>query len=86
MNNQYCYLYLLNNKDKALYIFVSYNIEVESQFDKSIKVQIFNGSRECDLLAFDGLCAKFGIIHQTIIPYTPNKIMLLRGKMKFQNT
>ena len=35
---RYCYVYLLNSKDEAMNMFLTYKAEVENQLNKNIKI------------------------------------------------
>ena len=35
---RYCYVYLLNSKDEAMNMFITYKAEVENQLNKNIKI------------------------------------------------
>jgi len=64
-------VYLLNSKDEALSMFIIYKAEVENQLNKNIKILKSDRGGEYESNEFFKLCAKFGIIHQTTAPYTP---------------
>ena len=69
-NTKYCYVYLHKSKDEAIEKFVLYKIEVENQLKKKIKVlrSDRDGENESPFVDF---CARHGIIHETITPYSP---------------
>ena len=54
-------------------MFITYKVEVENQLNKNIKILKFDRGGEYELNEFSELCAKFGVIHQTITPYTPQQ-------------
>ena len=62
---KYFYVYLLKSKDEAIEKFVLYKTEVENQLNKKIKVLRSDRGGEYEL-PFADLCAKNGIIHETI--------------------
>jgi len=76
---RYCYVYLLNNKDEAMNIFLIYKAEVENQLNKNIKILKSDLGREYESNDFSELCTKFGIIHQTIAP-TPQQNGIAKWK------
>lgn len=45
---------------------------VENQLNKKIKVLRSNRGGEHEL-SFDEFCAQHGVIHQTIVPYSPQQ-------------
>ena len=55
----------------GLTILITYKSEVENQLNKNIKILKSDRGGEYESNDFSELCAKFGIIHQTIAPYTP---------------
>ena len=67
---QYCYVYLLNSKDEAIEAFKQYKNEVENQLNKKIKMIRSDRGGEYEF-SFAEICSEYGIIHQTIAPYTP---------------
>ena len=79
-HSRYCQVYLLSSKDEALNAFVTYKNEVENQLGKTIKVLRSDRGGEYDSSIFDELCAKFGIIHQTTAPYTPQQNGIAKRK------
>ena len=54
-------------------MFITYKAEVENQLNKNIKILKSDRDGEHESNDFRELCAKFGIIHQTTAPYTPQK-------------
>ena len=52
-------------------MFITYKTEVKNQLNKNIKILKFDRGREYESNEFNELCAKFGIIHQTTAPHTP---------------
>ena len=54
-------------------MFITYKAEAENQLNKNIKILKSNRGGEYESNDFSELCAKFGIIHQTIAPYTPQQ-------------
>ena len=63
-------VYLLNTKDEAMSMFITYKAEVENQLNKNIKILKFDRGGGYESNEFSELCANFGIIHQTAAPYT----------------
>ena len=39
---RYCYVYLLNRKDEAMNMFITYKVEVKNQLNKNIKILKFD--------------------------------------------
>ena len=70
---RYCYEYLLNSEDEIMNMFITYKAEVENQLNKNIKILKSDRGGEYESNYFSALCAKFGIIHQTTAPYTPQQ-------------
>ena len=54
-------------------MFITYKAEVENQLNKNIKILKSDRGGEYELNDFSELCAKFGLIHQTTAPYTPQQ-------------
>ena len=67
---KYCYVYLVKSKDETIEKFVLYKNEVENQLNKKIKVLRNNRGGEYES-PFVDVCAKHGIINETIAPYSP---------------
>ena len=67
---RYCYVYLLRSKDEALEKFMHYKNAVENQLGTKIKAIRSDRGGEYDA-SFDRFCQEHGIIHQTLVPYTP---------------
>ncbi|KAL0414013.1 UNVERIFIED_CONTAM: Retrovirus-related Pol polyprotein from transposon TNT 1-94 [Sesamum radiatum] len=67
---RFCYVYLLRSKDEALEAFKLYKNEVENQLSKTIKAVRSDRGGEYGA-PFEEFCSKFGIIHQTTAPYSP---------------
>ena len=66
---RYNYVYLSRIKDEAVGVFKHYKNEVENQLSKKIK--IIRSDRDGEYEApFHELCLEYGIIHQTIAPYS----------------
>ena len=61
---RYCYVYLLNSKDDAMNMFLTYKAKV-----KNIKILKSDRGGEYELNEFSELCANCGRIHQTTVPY-----------------
>ena len=64
---KYCYAYLLRSKDEALEKFIFYKNEDQH---KKIKVLRSDRGGEYDS-PFVNICAQYGIIHETTVPYLP---------------
>ena len=56
---RYSYVYLLNNKDEAMNMFLTYKAEVENQLNKNIKILKADWGEEYESNEFSELCAKF---------------------------
>ena len=69
---RYCYVYLLNSKDKAIDAFKQYKIEVENQLNKKIKMIRSDRDGEYEF-PFQEICLENGIIHQMTALYTPQQ-------------
>jgi transposase InsO family protein len=69
--SRYCYVYLLETKDDALNYFKTYKAEVENQLGK--KTKCFRSDRGGEYFSneFDLFCAEHGIIHERMLPYSP---------------
>ena len=67
---RYYYVYLLNSKDETMNMFLTYKAEVENQLNENIKILKSDRGGEYESNNFSELCDKFGIIHQTVTPYT----------------
>ncbi|KAF3633924.1 putative glucan endo-1,3-beta-glucosidase A-like [Capsicum annuum] len=75
---RYCYVYLLNSKDKAIDAFRQYKTEVENQLDKKIEM-ISDRSGEYESL-FAEICVENEIVHQTTAPYSPQSNGIAESK------
>ena len=65
-------------------MFITYIAEVENQLKKNKDSKIQSRQRY-ESNEFSGLCANFGIIHQTTAPYTPQQNGIIeRKKQKFK--
>ena len=69
-SSRYCYVYLLRSKDEAVEVFKHYNLEVENQLRKKIKIIRSDRGGEYEA-PFDEYCSQNGVIHQTTAPYSP---------------
>ncbi|GAB2288016.1 hypothetical protein Dimus_037973 [Dionaea muscipula] len=69
---RYCYVYLLKSKDEAIDKFILYKNKVENQLSAKIKVLRSDRGGEYES-PFSAFCAEYGIIHQTITPYSPQQ-------------
>jgi len=66
-------VYLLNSKDETVCMFITYKVKVENQLNKNVKILKSDQGGEYKSNEFSKLYAKFGIIHQTTAPYTPQQ-------------
>jgi transposase InsO family protein len=69
--SRYCYVYLLKTKDEALNYFKTYKAKVENQLEKKIKRFMSDHGGEYFSNEFDLFCAEYGIIHERMLPYSP---------------
>ena len=76
---RFCYVYLLNSKDEAIYAFKQYKNEVENQLNLKIKMIRSDRGGEYES-PFAEICLEYGIIHQTTAPYTPQSNDLAERK------
>ena len=60
---RYYYVYLLNSKDEAMSMFITYKHKVENQLNNNIKILKFYLGGEYESNEFSELCAKFGKIY-----------------------
>ena len=60
---RYCYVYLLNSKDEAMSMLITYKVEFENQLSKNIKILKSDRRGEHESNEFSELCAKFDIIY-----------------------
>ena len=63
-------------------MFLIYKAEVKNQLNKNIKILKSDWGREYESNKFSELCAKFGIIHQTTTPCTPQQNEIVEQKNK----
>jgi transposase InsO family protein len=70
-STRYCYVYLLKSKDEDLNFFKIYKAEAENQLDRKIKHLRSDRGGEYFFNKFDSFCAKHGIIHERMLPYSP---------------
>jgi transposase InsO family protein len=68
--SRYCYVYFLKTKDEALNCFKTYKVEVENQLEKKIKRFWSDRGGEYFFNEFNLFCAKHGIIHKRMSPYS----------------
>ena len=66
-------VYFLNSKNETMSMFIIYKAEVKNQLNKNINILKFDWVGEYESNEFSELCAKFGIIHQTTAPYSPQQ-------------
>jgi transposase InsO family protein len=79
-STKFCYVYLLESKDEALYYFKTYKAEVENQLERKIKRLRSNRGGEYFLGDFSDFCVELGIIHERTPPYSPQSNGLLRER------
>ena len=64
---------MINRKDEAFEKFKNYKAEVENQLERKIKALRSDRGGEYESNEFSYCCALHGIIHQTIVPFTPQQ-------------
>jgi transposase InsO family protein len=69
--SRYCYVYLLKTKDETLNYFKTYKAVVENQLEKKIKHFRFDRGGEYFSNEFNLFCVEYGIIHESMLPYSP---------------
>jgi transposase InsO family protein len=79
--SRYCYVYLLKTKDEALNCFKTYKAEVENQLEKKIKHFMPDRGGEYFSNEFDLFCVEHGIIHERMLPYSPQSNGLLKERI-----
>ena len=67
------FVYFLKCKSEVLEKFLEFKNKVENELDRKIKVLRSDNGREYINSQFDKCLKKFGIKHQTTIPYTPQQ-------------
>jgi transposase InsO family protein len=77
---QFCCMYLLKTKDKALHYFKIYKVEVENQLEKKIKCLRSNHGGEYFSNEFYEFCVVHGIIHERTPPYSPQSNRIVERK------
>ena len=75
-------MYLLNSKDEAMNMFITYKVEVENQLNKNIKILKFDRGREYESNDFSELCAKFGKSIKQQYHILLSKMELLDGRIE----
>jgi transposase InsO family protein len=68
---RWCQLYLIKMKDEALDCFKIYKAEIENQIERKIKCVRSDRGGEYISNDFGEYCVEHGIIHETMIPYSP---------------
>jgi transposase InsO family protein len=68
---RFCYVYLMKTKDEALHYFKIYKVEIETQLEKKIKRLWYDRGGEYFSNDFSEFCAVHGIIHERMLPYSP---------------
>ena len=71
--SNYCYVYLIHNKDEAFEKFKTYKVVVENQLERKIKALRSDRGGEYESNEFSDYCALHGIIHQTSAIFTPQQ-------------
>jgi transposase InsO family protein len=64
-------VYLLKTKDEVLHYFKIYRVEVENQIKRKVKRLRSNHGGEYFSNKFSKFCVEHGIIHERILPYSP---------------
>jgi len=70
-STKFCYVYLLNTKDEALYYFKAYKAEVENQLERKIKHLRSDRGGEYFSNDFDEFCVEHAIIHKRTLSFSP---------------
>jgi len=65
------WIYLLKAKSKVYKIFKEFNVLVEKQSGKVVKVLRTDGGGEFVSGEMESFCKEQGIIHEVVAPYTP---------------
>ena len=78
--SRFTYVYLMRNKDEFFDMFKCYKTEVENQNDRKIKILRSDRGREYFTNDFSTFCEEYGMIHQNLAPYTPQKNGLAEKK------
>jgi transposase InsO family protein len=68
---RYLYVYLLKTKDGALNCFKIYKAQIENQLEKKIKRFMSDRGEEDFSNEFNIFCAEHDIIHERMLPYSP---------------
>jgi len=77
---RFCHVYLLKSKDEALHYFKIYKAKVENQLEKNIKRLRIDRRGEYFSNYFSKFCAEHEIIHETILPYSPQSNRITERK------
>lgn len=70
----FSYAYLMINKSEAINMFKIFLLEIKNQFGKKNKRLRSDIGTEYDSVDFKSLYASLSIIHDTIPPYSPEKL------------
>ena len=71
--SRYIVAYYIENKSEVTDRFIEYKTLMENQLSRRIKcIRTDNGSEYVNR-RFSGVCGKFGIVHQTTVPYSPQQ-------------
>ena len=63
--------YLIKKKSEVIQVFTKFKSMVERQSGKTLKILRTDGGRKYVSKDFDMLCEKEGIVHEVVLPYTP---------------
>jgi transposase InsO family protein len=79
---RFCYVYLLQTKDKDLDYFKIYKGQVENQLERKIKCLRPDHGGEYFPKIFDEFCEEHGIIHERTPPYSPqsNRVAEMKNR------
>jgi len=66
---RYTKVYLIQHKNEAFDMFLSYKTEVENQLNRKIKR--LRSDRDGEYILFNDFCEKESIIHEVTLPYSP---------------
>jgi transposase InsO family protein len=78
--SRYCHVYLLKTKDETMNCFKIYKAEVENQLEKNIKRFRSDRGGEYFSNEFNLFCAEHGIIHERMLPYSPQSNRVVERK------
>lgn len=78
-STKFYYVYLLKSKDEGLEKFIIYKNEVKNQLGKKIKRLRSDRSGEYEAPIGD-FCVQHGIVHEVIVPYSPQSNRVVECK------